>query len=293
VKAEDFAVLLGLQQSVTLPGLNFKNDENERQQILMFFIGRNSKESQPQQDIILSQFCALHLPQLVSRYLDPPPLQDVTDEEFTKHYPLHNAHLDMMVIIQHIPYFTKYLHSSKPLAAPGKRLPSVLAKRLLDFAPHLDLRMRSPAQNRPTDFYQNIARCCVALLCNLLVIFIKVPDQNLVIDAGVRQGLLLWLRKWDQRYSSARSDDPVLGEWCATICSQLCPDIYAKHEAKLVRRRFKNLSKCALPGCTVKDNCKICAKCKTVSYCSVEHQRAHWKSPIGAPHKELCHETQY
>jgi len=282
--------LLGLKRSEVLHNGYYTHDEIARLQILMGFIKRNNKEWEVRREIISSQFCALYLPELVSRYLDPPPLQDVTDEEFTRHYQLYNAYIEMMVHIQDSPYFTKYLRSNKPLAAPGKRLPSVLAQRLLDLAPDLDLRMRSPTHNRPAIFWRRIACSCVALLCTLLAVFIKVPDLNVVINADIRQGLSVWLTKWHLRYSSI---DPVLEMWFVKTCCLLCPSTAVKNKAKLVRRRFKNLDECALPICSAKDGCKICSKCKTVAYCSVVHQRSHWNFPTGAPHRELCHETQY
>jgi hypothetical protein len=223
-------------------------------------IERNKRELEPQQDIIWSRFCAIYLPAMVSRYLDPPSLIDVTDQEFARHYQLYNADLEMMVQIQHIPYFMKYLRSNKSLAAPGKRLPSVLAQRLLDLAPHLDLRMRSPTPGRSTGFYESFAGSCIQLLSTLLAFFVKVQDQNDVVRADTRQGLLLWLAKWGQRYNSARSSDPFLGDMCMRTCAQLSPTIDMKRAVRSIRRRFKNLDECALPTCTVKDNCKICSK---------------------------------
>jgi len=271
---------------------DYPRSETERLNLLVAYTKRNKRESQPQQDIVWSRFCALYLPDMVSHYLDPPPLKDHdhTDQEFATYYPLYNAYLEMMVQIQHIPYFVKYLRSNTPLAIPGKRLPSVLAQRLLDLAPYLDLRMRTgPAPQ----FFEGTTVACIQVLSTLLTIFVKVPDQNDVVGEEVRQGLLLWLPNWG--HSTTSSDE--LKEMCMTTWFQLSPAVDMKREFKSMRRTLKNLDQCALPICSVKDDCKICAKCKTVSYCSVEHQRAHWNVPwpytIGLPHKEFCHETQY
>jgi hypothetical protein len=196
---------------------------------------------------------------MVSRYLDLPSLKDVTDQEFTRHYQLYNAYLKTMMQIQPTPYFSKYLRSNKPLAAPGKRLPSVLAQRLLDLAPHLDLRMSSPTPDRPTSFYRSVARSCILFLNTLLAIFAKFPDQNDVVRADIRQGLSSWLVKWSQRYNSA-SSDPSIGDMSVVALNQLSLTIGMKRKAKSIRRNLMNLDECALPICVVKDNCKICAK---------------------------------
>ena len=221
-------------------------------------IKRNTAESEQQQDVVWSRFCALYLPDTVSRYLDLPALGDEnTDPEFAMHYKLYNAYLEMLVQVQHTAYFAKYLRSNKPLAAPGKRLPSVLAQRLLELAPYLDNRMSAGILNRPADFYQTFTASCIQLLSTLLTIFVKAPDQDVVVPAATRQGLLAWLRRWSDRYRVA---DSFLSNVSSRTLAQLFPVVDMKDLAKSVRKQLKNLDTCALPFCSVDKNCKACSK---------------------------------
>jgi hypothetical protein len=87
-----------------------------------------------------------------------------------------------------------------------------------------------------------------------------VPDQNDVVKADIRQGLLLWLGKWGQRHDSAISSDTYFRDVSARTWAQLSLKIDVQRDAKSVRRHTKNLDRCALPTCVVKDNCKTCSK---------------------------------
>ena len=40
---------------------------------------------------------------------------------------------------------------------------------------------------------------------------------------------------------------------------------------------------CALPGCVLTQGLKVCSRCKSVKYCSVQHQKDDWPS-----HKTVC-----
>src|SRR5580698_665226 len=101
-------------------------------------------ETEEQQDIIWCRFCAFYLPGLVDRFLDPPAVTSTTDPELVVDFRCWNVYVEMMVQIQHTPYFAKYLRSSKPIAAKGKLLPRVLAERLLERAPRWDQLMLRP-----------------------------------------------------------------------------------------------------------------------------------------------------
>jgi len=265
---------------------------------------RNRKESEQQQDMINSQFCAIYLPDTVSRYLDLPQLhpEDVTDRDFVVPYQLYNSYLETIVRTQRAPYFVKYLRSNAPIAAPGKRLPAAIAQRLLDLAPHLDPRMQFGSQIgtrcRAKVFYLSVANNSVKLLNTLLSIFkfSKMPDQNALVPAAVQEGLLKWLKLWEQRYPWSTYDDSAesrFGSICWVLWAQLSPEMDVRRDIKIYRRVLKNEDECALPSCSVKDNCKVCAKCKTVRYCSVGHQRAHWNFRGFEAHKHVCFETPY
>jgi hypothetical protein len=195
--------------------------------------------------------------------------EDLADQDFVMHYQLYNSYLETIVRIQYSPYFVKYLLSKKPMAAPGKRLPAVLAQRLLDLAPHLDRRMqfgtRFRTRHRARDFYQKFANNSIKLLHTLLSIFSKMPDRNAVVPLAVQQGLLPWLELWDQRYSSddLTSSDPeaCLGLNCWLLWAHLSPEIDITRDIKFHRRHLKRADYyCALPSCSVKHRCKVCAK---------------------------------
>ena len=216
-------------------------------------------EPDQQRNVLWAQFCALYLPDLVSLYLDLPALEYVTDPEFAMYYQLWNSHSDMLARVQHTPYFSKYLRSNKPIAAPGKRLPSVIAERLLKLAPHLDHRMQVGTPDLPTTFYQEFTSTCVRLLSTLLAIYVKLPDQEAVVPKATRQGLRPWLERWDELYGPGTSR-PVFGNTISATWSLLSLTHNIRGTARAVRKRLINLHRCALPSCDAKDNLKACIK---------------------------------
>ena len=215
--------------------------------------------SEQQRNVIWARFCALYLPDTVSRYLDLPTLEDGSDPEFAMHYKLWNAYSDVLARIQHTPYFSKYLRSNKPIAAPGKRLPSVIAERLLEAAPHLDRRMRVGTPDRPTHFYQDFTAACVRFLGALLASFVKLPDQEAVVQTATRQGLLPWFKRWDELYGLATSCD-VFNDTLSITMSLLSPSDDVRSTARVVRKHLINLHRCALPSCDATGNFKACIK---------------------------------
>ena len=215
-------------------------------------------EHEEQQDIVLSRFCALYLPATVSRFLDPPPLRGVPIDAKAD-LSFHNAYLEMLVQIQHNPYFAKYLRSQKPIAADGKQLPRVLAERLLEHAPRLDRLMLARPTNRPTLYYESVATSSVQLLSTLLVMFVKVKDQETILPALTRQGLLPWLHKWSHRYANKDADTP-LGSISLRALAQISSKIDIRADAKQVRRKIKNWDVCAIPSCEKKTNNQACSR---------------------------------
>lgn len=66
--------------------------------------------------------------------------------------------------------------------------------------------------------------------------------------------------------------------------SGVCPDRHMHGAAAVDEVETAVLSKfCAVPGCLIKDNLQMCAGCRKVHYCSVEHQKANWPT-----HKREC-----
>ena len=172
---------------------------------------------------------------------------------------LWNTHSDMLARVQHTPYFSKYLRSNKPIAAPGKRLPSVIAERLLEVAPQLDHRMRVGTPERPTTAYQDFTATCVRLLSTLLASFVKLPDQEAVVPKATRQGLRPWLKRWNELYGPGTSH-PVFGNTISVTWSLLSLNNDIRDTAKAVRKHLINLHRCALPSCDAKGNFKACIK---------------------------------
>ncbi|KAF8576782.1 hypothetical protein K439DRAFT_603167 [Ramaria rubella] len=182
VMSNDFAVLLDIE----------------------YQLERNRQETEHQQEVIWARFCVLYLPGTVSRFHVPPPI-DVEldshscgikcDTRILDDHKLWNAYFQMLVQIQHSPYFAKYLRSKSPIAADGKRLPRVLAERLLERAPVWDHFMLSKASDLPEVHYEIIAGSAVQLLSTLLTVFVKEADQNTVVPRATREGLVPWLKK--------------------------------------------------------------------------------------------------
>ncbi|KAJ7280249.1 hypothetical protein C8J57DRAFT_950589, partial [Mycena rebaudengoi] len=92
-------------------------------------------ESQMQQDIVWSRFCALYLPATVGRLLTDLP------KELASDLSVNNPWHEMLVAVQHTPYFSKYLRTSSPIAASRKKLPRVLVERLTAVASRWDTKM--------------------------------------------------------------------------------------------------------------------------------------------------------
>ncbi|KAJ7675435.1 hypothetical protein B0H17DRAFT_1207624 [Mycena rosella] len=158
LKSQDFAVLLGLPivnpqpEETPEANLNFPvGQEFKRKERFMHYLRwSGSGQTQDQQDIIWSKFCALYLPATIDRLLDLPVPTDAMGEieqamvaDFSSNNPWH----EMLVRIQHIPYFAKYLRSSSLIAAAGKRLPQILADRLTNVSAKWEKDMTEVTQN--------------------------------------------------------------------------------------------------------------------------------------------------
>lgn len=217
-------------------------------------IHRNAQEVDAQQDIIWARFCALYLAATVDRFLKPPvPVNETPD--IVKELKLNNAYFEMLVAIQHSPYFTKYLRSQKPVAAGGKKLTQVLGERLLELAPTIDNMVRHPPTNRPDGYFLGFLGNAIQLLSTLLTIFIKESEQRTVLSQETKDGLTPWILSWLQRYPRE-----FLAEPCKRTLLAFSGDEKFTKEAKNVRREWKNWNECGLPSCTSTANLKVCSK---------------------------------
>ena len=214
---------------------------------------RNAQEVEAQQDIIWARFCALYLPATVDRFLSPP-VPTNEPPNIVKELKLNNAYFEMLVGIQHSPYFTKYMRSQKPIAAGGKKLTQALGERLLELAPIIDNMVRHPPANRPDGYFLGLLGSAIQLLSTLLTIFVKEKERT-VLSQEMKDGLTPWITSWLQRYPRE-----FLAEPCKRTLLAFRRNERFIEEAKNVRREWKNWNECGLPSCTSTENLKVCSK---------------------------------
>ncbi|KAF8147795.1 hypothetical protein K438DRAFT_459329 [Mycena galopus ATCC 62051] len=207
--SDDFAVVLGLKSSI-YPDRNLREGrELERHQRLLGYLRRNALETQMQQDVIWSRFCAVYLLATIDRLLNLPTPTDSTTTsdqqgmllDFSAHNPWH----EMLVAVQHIPYFAKYLRSRNPIAAAGKKLPQILAGRLFDVSARWEKKMTAPARTTNGEaqrqYYIAAAGNAVQLLSTLCTHFVNKTGSDAVISHETQQKLLPILTVWHRRYN--------------------------------------------------------------------------------------------
>ncbi|KAJ7629476.1 hypothetical protein DFH06DRAFT_1338356 [Mycena polygramma] len=298
LKAEAFAVLLGLESAATsarYPHLNLpQGQELDRFQRVKFHIQRiRSQATEAAEDELWSEFCALYLPTTVDQLLDlPTPIDAQTEEDrdMVPDFIANNPWHEILVCVQHIPYLAQYLRCTKPVAVGGKRLPQVLADRLADISARWETRMTTPA-NTPharakRQFYMDAAGAAVQLLSTLCTHCINNSDRNAVISLATQQRLLPILTIWSHRYNGQFLGDVSL-RMVAFMSKTLDRDF------KTIRKLIKNWDVCGLPSCNVRKNLKTCARCHTVRYCSPDHQKADWATANGIRHQKICFEIAY
>ncbi|KAF9043493.1 hypothetical protein BDZ89DRAFT_1199231 [Hymenopellis radicata] len=281
ITAEEFATVLGKWVS----GFGGKEmDEVNKMNQMSIYIGRNGQEPAERQDPPWSQFCASYLPKTVEMFIDPPPINNpAIPPGIVEDMILHNAYLSMLVAVQHVPYFLHYFRSTSPIAEPGKKLPSVIAERIISMAPKWDERMLNPKGDFSEPQYHETLADAVQLLGTLCTIFRKSKP----LSSDIKSKLLPWMKKWGTRYRGT-----LLGTVCTRLQS-IFRDPEFKLDVKGMRNILKNWDNCAYPGCRATADLKACARCRTVRYCSPEHQKEHWKKEGGAAHKLVCFKTIY
>jgi len=224
-----------------------------------------------------AKFTSKYLPSLVDRILDLPPpssrLSGGADE-----YPIQNIYHTTLKFTDHA-YLAKFMRSNRPIAEGGKRLPGVMAKRLVEFG-------HSWRQHKNPIYEGCIHRAVTSLM--MLVIAAKGHD----ITEPTRSKLVHWLDTW-AAYNSWSPGSMTFDNNLPVACNTLSK--LFKHEAQLKsvikQRRYalKCVEVCALPTCAAETNLKVCSRCKTVAFCSKAHQSQHWKNE----HKKRCLETEY
>ncbi|KAJ3895994.1 hypothetical protein GG344DRAFT_61755 [Lentinula edodes] len=276
--SEDFAVLLGFKKSALGPRKDvLQGDELVRKTMFVivrtickfrglaeframapnlitspFKFDRNSKEHEIQQDLIWSRFCALYLPALVDRFLDPWTATDGSyiekDASAREDYQLFNPWLRMLVMVQHNPYLGKYLRSRKPVSSGNQHLTRVLGQRLSHVAARWDREIRKPASDHQ-EYYKGAAADVVQLLSTLLTTFVSSRDSEKILPADTRKKLLPFLSGWRDLFydpTMARGDEQVsLGD---------------------VKKHLKGWDQCGLPTCAATGDMKACGRCHTKIY---------------------------
>jgi len=288
--SDDFAVLLGLKRSTIDDGRSDLPEEERLFRLGTLYLPRNAMETEEQQNIVWSRFCALYLPATVDRFINPPTITSKKPEDIAK-FKIFSPCSEMIVHVQHNAYFAKYLRSKTLLAANGKQLPRVVAERVAELGFAWEPELRSSSSTELEQHYLSILASAVQLLSTLCTSFVKEDDQESVVPKALRDRLKPLMKTWSQRYKNQILGDVslrVLAAWSSELDGG-----WFNGEAKKVRKRTLGWDECGLPQCEVKTGLKACGKCQTVRYCTPEHQRIHWKYPFGTQHSQLCHKTKY
>ncbi|KAJ7456942.1 hypothetical protein FB451DRAFT_598732 [Mycena latifolia] len=287
-QSSDFAVLLGLREGAA-PGAQIpEGNEYARMTRMDLYLRRNRLDSGDQQGVIWAKFCAQYLPATVERCLDLPFPAD-WDPNSVDDFLLDNAWMNMLVAVQHTPYFTRYVRSSSPVADAGKHLPRVLAERFLTLSSRLEHEIARPTPGQPgrQERYKFIAAKSLLLLGTLLRLSRSEPRALLRPQTAAR--LSSFLRRWKTRHHGIFLG-AVSGRLHYFLTARLQRDRLTQPPTELAAKTTRR--PCSLPSCPVRDNLQACGRCKTVRYCCIEHQRAHWEHP-GGEHKLNCHKTLY
>lgn len=211
-------------------------------------------ESEEQQDIVWSRFCALYLPATVERYINPPSITTSNPDDIAA-FKLFSPCSEMLVQVQHNAYFAKYLRSQKPLAAAGKQLPRVLAERILELGQKWEPELLNPSP-QINENYKSYLSSALQLLSTVCAVFIKIDNQETVVPKALKDRLIPLLKKWGQRYRGE-----FLAEVSGRVYALWTPSAGMRADAKRVRKRTLNWEECGLPGCEVKMNLKARSKC--------------------------------
>lgn len=209
-----------------------------------------------EQDVIYHKFAARYLPSLVGRFLEPPTPPAGCPEHAMVDLRLNNPYLEMMGVVSHTPYFSKFLRSDEPVAQGGKCLLNTVTERLLEVAPVWDKKMVDPPIDREPGYYQSAAGTSIQLLSTLLVIFVKEPvDSPFLIAADRKKELITWLRKWERRHRQE-----FLGRVSNRTLGQLEKRPSVMFEVMQMRRVLKNWETCGKDDCEKADNLKACSR---------------------------------
>ncbi|TFK76197.1 hypothetical protein BDN72DRAFT_830734 [Pluteus cervinus] len=281
---DDVAIILGLKQGTTpFTSTKVMISEVDRLRVMVQdCLPPLSAIPAPDLCIFLAEFSAKYLSASVDAYINrcllpvPNPSAMVQSELFNGYFLMISASSDS-------PYFGKYFGSHHPSAANGKKLATVVARRLLRFTMHID---KGAAKSSNSNFWldKEAPEAIMKALRVMAMILSALPEDEGRLSPQMKNALAPYIRRW-----SKPRQDPSLREICRQLSQLLNPSSVPQRRG--VRNLLRGWDGCGLPGCNEKANLKICARCRTVCYCCPEHQKAHWTGP--SPHKKLCFETIY
>jgi hypothetical protein len=214
-------------------------------------------ESEEQQEIVWSRFCALYISATIDRFINPPEIISKRPGDIAL-YKIFNPCSEMLVATQHNSYFAKYLRSKKAFAANGKLLPRVVAERVAELGFSWEPQLRNPTTEEIDDHHKSILASAVQLLSTLCTSFVKEDNQESVVPKVLRDNLKPLMKTWAQRYEKQFLGDVSLRVWA--LWSPELDDGWLSEQVKKVRKRSLNWEVCGVPGCGVKAGLKACGK---------------------------------
>jgi len=216
-------------------------------------------EQDHQQEVIWARYSAIFLPATVNAFLNPPsPPASATEADLIV-LKLNNAYLDMLVAVQHTPYFAKYMRSKKPIAAPGKQLPQAISERLVEVGPEFNKYMGNPALEekfgRPPGYFESCTETAVQVLSTILTFFAKEPDPTATIREETKNALKALLKGWIKQAPGSFLANVSERVWLALDGNPLF-----LRDANKFRKQMKNWDVCGLPMCEAATGLKVCGR---------------------------------
>ena len=217
------------------------------------------------------------MPSLVDQILNLPPHEARSAE----HYGLQNIYHTTLNFVD-IAYLAKLMTSSHPVAEGlsykctaftssctlcleqgGKRLPRVMAERLVDYGPVWVNRDKT----QPVD-YDIYEGCIHKAVTTLMMLVIAAKGRGIPETTKTRltRFLDIWAVYDSWSYMAPSDNMPVA---CSTLSNVLkYGDDALRSVVRQRRRALKCVEVCALPTCNVETNLKTCARYACAYVCS-------------------------
>ncbi|TFK74018.1 hypothetical protein BDN72DRAFT_120932 [Pluteus cervinus] len=220
----------------------------------------------PEEDTLLSKFCASYFPELINHWVKHTMLPSSEGSAPPEYCSLMNGYLWVLSTTYHLPYFTKYFRSTKALAAPGKDFASLLAHKIIAFGMlNRHIPIESPLGDGVEEYVLDPAFWALNILQKVLIVSPKQGKNQRMLDLppDLVIGLLPHLLHWKMQ----RGYEP-LANASEKLYRYLTDEYSYRGHLRRKRKVWKGSTKCALPGCEEINNLKACARCLTVYYVS-------------------------